>query len=217
MLRAGTPPVIQSELSASALYLPFSFVRLRDPPNAEIPSPTKLEVLDISYGYISGPRFLHFAAPSLRKLHMMGITGVMNSDLLAFLVQVSSTLETLAIGSTVILRTSCDEYALDAAMPLMANLTHVWIDGDLASVLALMRKPASPPGIGASVFYFQDVQTSVFGMESILKAAAVTNWDDITLFPSYSEPEWERGIRSQANERSRKRGVKFSFSALMEI
>lgn len=170
----------------------------------QFPPLAKLESLELGLGRISGPQFLHFAMPRLRKLHLSHVTGLVNGDLLGFLSQVAPTLQRLVIEHTVIPRGVAEEYALDAVMPFMANLVCLFARGDLASALTLTRKPVTPLGKSSSLYL---PGMNVFGMD-ILMAIEVTRWDSVHICPDYpSRDAWDEASREKASEIARKRGV----------
>lgn len=206
-----------TELVSSSQILSLSYLPVRRSISlhaVQLPPLTrKLESLELFQGNINGPQFLHFATPRLRTLRLYAVTGLVNSDLLSFLSQVAPILETLIIESTTILRNSKDEeYAIDAAMPLMTNLVSLTISGDLGSVLVLTRKPATPQGsLRRAVLIFLGVSANVLGMDSIIMAAGVTLWDVARLSSDVeSGNAWNEYSRMRASEIARKRGIEFS-------
>lgn len=92
----------------------------------------------------------------------------------------------------------------------MVNLISLMITGDLASALALTRKPATPPGRSSS-FYLFGVSASVVGMDSITMAAELTRWDKVTLLSDHASVDaWAEDARNHACEIAKKRGIGLS-------
>lgn len=91
--------------------------------DAQVASRCQLERLVLVDGELTGSQFLLFANPtqphpSLSKVFLKSVTGLDNSDLLAFLAQVATVLVSLHIVDCAFPRGSdCEGYALDAGTP----------------------------------------------------------------------------------------------------
>lgn len=171
-------------------------------------------MLELTSGRLSGLQLLHFASSRLRKLHLWQVAGLTNSNLLTFLVEASEGLESLMIDLiNVPTKPEDEEYALDAAMPHMINLSYAEIYGNIASALAITRKPTLPnlrlPQAKAQgEISLLNVSSSVIGIDEILVIAEVASWALVTLrLDEASGRAWDTYSRNRGAGIAKERGV----------
>lgn len=107
------------------------------------PPPRNLQTLDLSHGRLTASQLRSFATSSclnLRKVELVGISGISNADLRDWLLEVGPLLETLSLSRSRFTRHHGEERAVDTAIRNMCTLKTAHFDGDVASALAIERK-----------------------------------------------------------------------------
>lgn len=170
-------------------------------------------------GTMTGRQLLRFTSssqPTLGDLSLHTVKGLSNSDLLEILLRVSPTLTYLSVERCVFPRAKeDDEYAIDAAMSKMECLTSASITGpELASVLAIARKPQrntyySNPRMSISID-----GGSQFDMREIVAALEATGWGEINIWRSGPESGWDEGLAEETRKVVLHRHLRFSHGTL---
>ncbi|KAG5728212.1 hypothetical protein E4T56_gene19079 [Termitomyces sp. T112] len=163
-----------------------------------------LKELRLVAGHLTGDQILRFVpsvpVSTLKKLHLISISGLTNNDLFSLLSLVSPTLEELYIQSTPTHRAGVDEpYALDATIPNMSRLKSVTLDGDHASALTIARKgPGSrkrqmgQSEIRGTITLIVHTEFEVVHARSIIRALETTGWKHVMVW-------WNRKIAWDAD------------------
>ena len=149
----------------------------------------KLENLSLCQCSLIGNQLLKFAPhsqPGLKSLFLSHLQGIINSDLLTFLLAVSPSLTSLDINGCKIERHNPDEeYATDAAMSRMVNLQHLWLSGACGTVLSIARRAPRryPPSLVGNIRspYIEIRLGPGMDCQGLSKALQVTSWASVTV------------------------------------
>ncbi|KAG5728233.1 hypothetical protein E4T56_gene19052 [Termitomyces sp. T112] len=155
---------------------------------------TTFKELRLVAGHQPGDQILRFVpsvpVSTLKKLHLISISGLTNNDLFSLLSLVSPTLEELHIQSTPTPRAGVDEpYALDATIPNMSRLKSVTLDGDHASALTIARKgPGSrkrqmgQSEIRGTITVIVRTEFEVMHAQSVIRALETAGWKHVMVW-----------------------------------
>ncbi|GLB41847.1 hypothetical protein LshimejAT787_1004470 [Lyophyllum shimeji] len=173
-----------------------------------------LRVLRLEGGKLTGPQLTRFAphpTSHLKDLSLVKVQNLPNHDLLSFLNNVTSTLSRLVVlGCTFDRATADEEHAIDAAMPAMIALEHLFTDSSCVSAHAIARKPASEPHSNHAARTLIHIGAANLGMkfEDVAKAVEVTGWKAVDVFWE-GAPDWEEAQLERTKQVARERGVAF--------
>ncbi|KAG6900671.1 hypothetical protein C0993_005904 [Termitomyces sp. T159_Od127] len=158
---------------------------------------------------LTGPLY---SPPTIRFARFDAVKGLTNSDFLAFLMRVSSTLVSLVVSACPMWRNSDDEeYAIDAAMPSLKFLETLILEGDLSSEKALIRKVRQRPLGEGTIRNRHQISLSspkMVQLDVLMDAVSVTGWDTIHVYldtPAGYSPQ----LSSEVTQAGKARGVDF--------
>jgi hypothetical protein len=166
-------------------------------------------------GYISGFQLLQFISPpqpTLKRVELQHLHGLSNRDLVSFLSQVSSTLQSFSINSCFVSRDTIDEeYAFDAVVHKMLCLDQAYIAGsDLATLLAITRKTRRAP-IDPFVFPWPtqisvELESCQIDVDLVIEALHATGWHAVTLVHT-AFAQWTPEQRERIHQLAREKGI----------
>lgn len=135
------------------------------------------------HGPITGPQIQLLtsgAHKTLQNVTLKGIQGLTNQGLRAWLAEVGPSLVHFHLEETSVGRQSGDEeYALDAVMSQMKNLSNLKIDGDLASELVILRKEPTQPSTGVHWSTISCENAPGMNPHGFVNALKYTGWRNI--------------------------------------
>jgi len=139
-------------------------------------------------------RFISLSTPRLRMLTLKLVKGLSNEDFRSFLSSIAATLHHLVILDCTMPRSSLDEeLALDAVMPMMKNLTHLFVPGTHVSTLALSRKAQTKDSF---IIINPALPTMTIGQ--VAEAIEVTGWKGILIRWRGTPDEWDEALKDRA-------------------
>ncbi|KAF8076903.1 hypothetical protein FPV67DRAFT_1665142 [Lyophyllum atratum] len=151
----------------------------------------------------------HHLAPTLHRARFKDVRGISNSEFLAFLTSVASTLESLSIFRCNYPRASEDEeYAIDAAMPNLALLESLDVEGDHASTLSISRKTRRESWSGCATGRIVIDNPHSMDLASIVEALPVTGWDSVTVVRN-PKKTYLPDLVLEASDIAQARGINF--------
>ncbi|KAF8074935.1 hypothetical protein FPV67DRAFT_1665695 [Lyophyllum atratum] len=189
----------------------------RQTPDAPPPSrlACKIRNLTLEGAKITGPQLMLFASgPTayLKELRLTNVKDVPNCDFLSFLNAVAPTLSRLVVLESTIHRiTDEEERAIDAAMPAMGALEHLYTNGDCVSALAIARKAPARPRVGNTAVHGSIIiRTASLGMsfEDVTKAVKMTMWETVSVTWA-GAPDWDKAQAESTKRAASERGVTF--------
>ncbi|KAG6908955.1 hypothetical protein DXG01_002561 [Tephrocybe rancida] len=152
--------------------------------------------------------FLTTPAPRLRELHLNYVRDLSNQDLLAFLTAVAPTLSNLIVSRcTLVTQDVGEEYAIDAAIPIMTSLERLSTDGYCATALSISRAIRTP-AMGLITRHISMRPADGVSLASVAKAIEVTGWSSVTLNWTTSEG-WDEVLAQSARRTAQMRGIAF--------
>ncbi|KAG5644232.1 hypothetical protein DXG03_008827 [Asterophora parasitica] len=167
---------------------------------------------------LSARQLLIFASPRyptpiLRRAKFSEVFGLTNADLLSFLTHVAPGLFILSISDCSFSRASLEEeYAVDATMPSMTSLERAILHGEIASSLAIARKPlrTGPPTGNTWDKQRIELRNPHVTQESINDALQTTHWEYV-IAAGLTRNEYSYLLGHKANKIATSRGITFQY------
>ncbi|KAG5644244.1 hypothetical protein DXG03_008839 [Asterophora parasitica] len=154
-----------------------------------------------------------YPTPILRRAKLFEVSGLTNADLLSFLTHVAPGLFILSISNCSFSRASLEEeYAVDATMPSMTSLERAILNGDIASSLAIARKPlrTGPPTGNKWDKQRIELRNAHVTQESINDALQTTHWEHVVA-AGLSRDQYSYPLDLRANDIAKLREITFQY------
>ncbi|KAF5386613.1 hypothetical protein D9615_001544 [Tricholomella constricta] len=177
-----------------------------------------IEELRFYSGELTRSQLLIFASPTLplprlQRAKFYYVKGLTNSHFLGFLTRVASTLVSLTVIRSEILRGGDEEYAIDATMPSMLSLETLSLEGDVASASVISGKiKRQGRDTDGRKDTMQLYNLSFTDHESIVHALGVTGWDVISI-GWHKLPEFGVDLIREGSQIAAARGINLKVQA----
>lgn len=172
-----------------------------------IPMPEcNIRLLRLQNGNLTGTQLLRFVQsphPILSALTLERVSGLQNSDLLAFLTVITSTITYLKIWDCAMDRLIDEEHALDVVMPSLSVITTLTVCGDQVSSLSIARKKPTP-GCQSSILINNASSLICDGLPGALENGS---WGSISITWLTALTEMEESLRQRAVDVARSRNI----------
>ncbi|KAG6825946.1 hypothetical protein H0H92_001756 [Tricholoma furcatifolium] len=167
-------------------------------PNDIPPQLYHLKELRLLSGSLSGSQLFNFvpilSPASLKKLHLISVCGLTNSDMFSILCTIAPTLRELHVQNTPLPRATDEPYAIDATISNMPHIKVLTLAGDYVSALAIGHKPRSLKSDGKDVNQLHGAITlvlynefEVVNVQTVVRALETTGWKHVSVW-------WNRKI-----------------------
>jgi len=151
--------------------------------------------------------FISLPTPCLGMLTLRLVKGLSSEDFRSFLSLIVATLHHLVIRNCTMPRSSPDEeLALDAVMPTMKNLTHLFVPDTHVSTLALSRKAQTKDSF---IIISPALPTMMIGQ--VAEAIEVTGWKRIHILLGETPDEWDEALIDRAISIANERDIIINF------
>ncbi|KAF8076902.1 hypothetical protein FPV67DRAFT_1473099 [Lyophyllum atratum] len=156
-------------------------------------------------------------APTLQRARFKDVRGISNSEFLAFLTSVASTLVSLLVARCDYYHASKDEeYAIDVAMPNLVSLESLDVEGDHASALSISRKTRRESRSGRTRGRITINNPYSMDLASIVEALPFTGWDSVTVVRN-PKKTYLPDLVQEASDIAQARGIDFDLVIILCI